>query len=283
MATLGDWWNGLDFLTKSLNLIGCNLSDDKVQHLACQLRSNTIWTTIYLSANSLKYSGVNAIAEALRVNTTLVRLTMSMNGVRVYPKPSIADALKCNHTLKYLCLSRNHINDYGGTSLAEALSDNWTLTHLDLKCNRIGDKAAKAFAKALSDTNDTLLSLNLSGNCIGHEGGMSIAAALRVNSTLTSLSITYNSYGLGVNRAIESAIKEDNFTLEKLHYRCRYRYKYDPGESLHDIYCPMMHPKARRNRRNRLETLQQKCARIIKLHCIVTSSLPPIIIQRHLL
>jgi len=63
--------------------------------------------------------------------------------------------------------------------------------------------------------NSTATSLNLGNNEVGEGGAQAIAEALRVNNTLTSLNLRYNSLGEGGAQAIAAALRE-NHTLTEL-------------------------------------------------------------------
>jgi len=63
--------------------------------------------------------------------------------------------------------------------------------------------------------NSTVTSLNLSSNnLLGEGGGQAIAAALRLNSTVTSLDLWDNWLGEGGGQAIAAALRETHTLTE---------------------------------------------------------------------
>ncbi|KJE97960.1 hypothetical protein CAOG_08025 [Capsaspora owczarzaki ATCC 30864] len=83
-----------------------------------------------------------------------------------------------------------------------------------LSDDEIGDAEAQAIAAALK-VNTTLTQLDLSENQIGNVGAQAIAEALKSNKTLTSLSLGKNQTGDAGAQAIAEALKV-NTTLTKL-------------------------------------------------------------------
>lgn len=107
-----------------------------------------------------------------------------------------AEPVQCAVTS--LNLANNMIGAVGAQSIASALAKpNSTLKSLNLYRNRIVLDGARAFAALLQDTkNCALQELNVAMNLIGDAGVTAIAEALRVNLSLTSLSIGDNDFGV---------------------------------------------------------------------------------------
>ncbi|KAL4624844.1 leucine-rich repeat-containing protein 71 isoform X2 [Arapaima gigas] len=78
------------------------------------------------------------------------------------------------------------------------IAENSTLAHLSLRNNHIGESGVRLIGAALSTpykANKSLLSLNLTFNCIGDAGAKHIAQGLRLNRTLLCLSMAFNNIG----------------------------------------------------------------------------------------
>ena len=59
--------------------------------------------------------------------------------------------------------------------------------------NKIGDEGGKAIGEALK-VNTSLTQISLEGNKIGDEGGKAIGEALKVNTSLTEIHLSENEY-----------------------------------------------------------------------------------------
>ena len=201
----------------SLNLGGNSIGDEGANSLAQVLRVNTSLSYLNLGGNSIEDEGANSLAQALRVNTSLSSLDLSRNSIDAHGANLLAQALRVNTSLSSLDLSRNFICAQGANSLAQALRVNSSLSFLNLSWNStgfkrtnfraqvlrikkgsrivfplrsftIGDQEANSLAQALR-VNTSLSSLDLSKNCIGAEGANFLAKALRVNTSLSSLNL----------------------------------------------------------------------------------------------
>lgn len=108
------------------------------------------------------------------------------------------------------------IGDEGAEEVGRALEDSTrNCKKLYLVGNNIGDRGIMSIAKALR-TNSTLTYLNLGMNKIGNEGAKEIATALKSNATLQTLSLARNSVAIEGATAIATAL-ETNCTLSNLY------------------------------------------------------------------
>ena len=81
------------------------------------------------------------------------------------------------------------------------------LTKIDcLDWNKIGAEGAKAIGEALK-VNTSLTEISLGGNNIGDEGGKAIREALKVNTSLTKIVLHDNNIGSEGGKAIGEALK----------------------------------------------------------------------------
>jgi len=132
--------------------------------------------------------------------------------------------------------------------LAEALKVNTSLEELDFNHSKIGNKGARALADALK-VNTTLKELDLSVNQIGNKGARALAEALKVNTGLKVLQL----WSIEIDRKLLDEI-------EKLLAK----------EAILE----------RQNQRKVSESLQQKCARLIRQERLDCSLIPKIIQER---
>ena len=186
----------------------CSLLKEQIQ----TLRVNTSLSSLNLCSASISDEGANSLAQALRVTTSLSSLNVRSNFIGDEEANLLAQTLRVNNSLSYLDLSDNSISVEGANLLAQALGVNTSLSSLDLDCNSIGDERANSFAQtlrvntslgfqfdwcwgsqlscsSLQGKHHSLPSLNLGSNSIGDEGANSIAQALTVNISLSSLDL----------------------------------------------------------------------------------------------
>ncbi|KAL1504242.1 hypothetical protein AB1Y20_010651 [Prymnesium parvum] len=195
----------------SLDLSGNRIGDEGTNEVAAALTTNTTLTSLRLSGNDIGAEGLREVAAALKTNTTLTSLDLSGNGIGAEGAREVAAALKTNTTLTSLDLSvrrlplRSHLlrphptpSTRPHTPAPPPLRPHHLHPPITSRTadNRIGAKGAKEVAAALK-TNTTLTSLNLSGNDIGAEGAKEVAAALKTNTTLTSLNLSYVEASVG--------------------------------------------------------------------------------------
>jgi hypothetical protein len=98
--------------------------------------------------------------------------------------------------------ARREVQFHDGRGLLDKLHglNAWCkVTVLRLQSCGLGEGGGLALAEALS-LNSTLTSLHLSENDLGEGGGRALAEALRLNSTLTSLHLSVNDLGEGGGR-----------------------------------------------------------------------------------
>ena len=129
-------------------------------------------------------------------------------------------ALPFNTTVRNLKLFYFRLSKENIDLLAHALSVNTSFSSLDL-CSphgigsTFGDDGANSPAQALR-VNTSLSSLHLGYNSIGHQGANSLAQALRVNTSLSSLELRNNSIGDEGANSLAQALRV-NTSLSSLH------------------------------------------------------------------
>jgi Leucine Rich repeat len=177
-----------DTLT-SVNLSSYKKYSFSAQHLAEVVRVNTSLKSIVFKRN--KMTCPRLLLESLAVNTVLTSLDLSRCDISLTDTDANAlkETLVVNASLVSLNLNGNNIDATGALALSQALVINSTLTYLGLSKNRrIGKQGVAALISALKK-NTTLTSINLARSASSLELIHSTAALLRVNTSLTSISL----------------------------------------------------------------------------------------------
>jgi Ran GTPase-activating protein (RanGAP) involved in mRNA processing and transport len=180
--------------------------------LAAALKGNQNMTELNISSNSMTYgsasgdmSGVIALADVISDMGALSSLSLKSNGLlNKESGEALAGVLKANSVLTELDISSN-FDQYNETSqdgagfaqaLAVGLIDNGAILSLNLLQNDIGIDQTKALTSILKE-HPTLKSLcgnagdetelDMSGNEMGKDDAIMLAAEIADNGTLTKL------------------------------------------------------------------------------------------------
>lgn len=150
------------------------------------LLSETAMKTLLLGSNVLWQFNVRELGKALRHNTTLETLSFSGTPLGRKGIEGIATGITGNSSLKTLDLSSVTPAVHGvlPESFKELLVNNDLVT---------GDQVAQILAPAIA-TNQSLESLNLSGNIITDVGAKAISDALLTNTSLTDFNLNHHPY-----------------------------------------------------------------------------------------
>ena len=216
----------LGWVLNKKKLLRLDLSDNGLEDaagsaLAAALRVNSSLQSLNLSENSLEDAAGSALAAALRVNSSLQSLDLS--GTRLSRRSiyQLGEALRDNSALRSLDLGANR--ELGNTrAVARVLSMNSSLRSLKLRCINMRGKGAIAIAGALR-TNNSLQELDLSHNAfdrgewgrLGGQVGARLSEALLVNSSLRSLQLCWNALCLQDMLQLAGALRV-NRTLTSL-------------------------------------------------------------------
>ena len=186
-----------------VDLIWCNIGPVGAQHLAQALCVNTSVKTLDLSDNLLGDKGAKALAEMLggngaessgTVDTTLEHVDLIWCNIGPVGAQHLAQALCVNTSVKTLKLSYNPLDDKGAKALAEMLGGNGaesseavntTLEHVDLRLCSIRPVGAHHLAQALR-VNTSVKTLKLSFNSLCDEGAKALAEMLGGNGAESS-------------------------------------------------------------------------------------------------
>lgn len=167
--------HSVDIPLTTLNLAGCNLTDEHVKIIANFLKKNPGITALDLSNNNISNVG----AQELAANNTLLSLNLAKNNIG----NSGALALAKNQKISNLNLSYNHIGDAGIKGIVdEGLKKNNIITTLDLSGNDISSTGAEYLFRSTIIT-----SLNISNN-----GLPNLDAKCFDNKSITHLDLSYN-------------------------------------------------------------------------------------------
>jgi len=213
---------------------------DFCDKLAAPMRNNTHLCSIDMTGSALGLAGAVALASAVSTNEggSLTALNLRGCGIGSDGLGEILAAIRQNisSNITTLLLWGNGLGDEGACALAKMLADSLddghkvgsshsatmgsqatsrtrqacNLIEIDLRMNRVTSAGAISLAQALK-VNQTLTSLGLKANGIGNDGAAALAESLqrKENSTLTSLSLMGNPiYGSG-KRVLQEAISFD--------------------------------------------------------------------------
>ncbi|XP_006637854.2 leucine-rich repeat-containing protein 34 isoform X1 [Lepisosteus oculatus] len=180
---------------EELDLGDCDLDTQSLIAFAIVLNHNKNAHVINLSRPLLfsqQEETTVHMARMLKVNRHLRELHLGKHEMKDFGVERLCDALSFNSTLRYLDLRCNSITRDGAKCLAELLKQNTGLEILDLASNRIEDDGAVYVSEALAMYNNTLKALSIPSNNIGARGLVSLAKALKVNTTLSHIYIWGN-------------------------------------------------------------------------------------------
>lgn len=164
--------------------------------IADALKTNSFLTLLSLSANAIGDEGALALSEALIFNSTLLNLHLDHNKIKDDGCRAIATSLLTNTTLTDLDLSVNDIENSTLEVLAGVLWRNTSLTDLNLGRSfslEVSNKSLEDFFRGL-ENNWGLKTLTLFSNNLTPLHAPHIAAAIKCNTALTKLTLSYNDF-----------------------------------------------------------------------------------------
>jgi len=232
-------------------------------------------THLTLDNNRINDFYLSTLAEYL---TKVEHLSLRRNMLGQHGARMLANMIKQRDGKKRCCLKSlnldgNRIGDDGALPLIEEMKWNTTLIKLDLSGNQLTDRTATKVADLL-EVNQSVIKLLLSRNSITNQGIEYLSQSLKVNFGLRSLTLLRNnSIGLPGIKSVTEMLKI-NYTLMSI--------RITNGKQIPEIR-QLLKPEEWRKRRNRRETLQQKCARIIRSKKMDPVAIPGMIREQHLL
>ncbi|GAA56049.1 Ran GTPase-activating protein 1, partial [Clonorchis sinensis] len=159
------------------------------------------------SRNRLENVGAQMLAKVLADMGSLEELSLCQNGIGIHGKDgmqSLSKILMANTKLRLLNLSDNTLTAEGGKIIAKALRSLGKLEELHLGDCILRSSGAQALAAVLDDpkVSPDLRVLNLSGNEITRQAGVSLVLSLGSKSHLESLDLNANEFGKSGIQAI---------------------------------------------------------------------------------
>jgi hypothetical protein len=162
-----------------LSFIRTNFSDSGTIVLAQFLKPNPLITKLELIDNHIGSLGCKHLSRALQHNEVLRILNLDFNPIGDEGCSLLSVGLVWSSSLKTLSLQYCQIGPVGVMSFAEeVIIKNQSLTSIDLTGNQLGVDGITYLAKALPTANPHLQSLNLSATCSFKDDGESGYLAL---------------------------------------------------------------------------------------------------------
>jgi len=206
---------------QALDISSLVLGNDGAMRISKMLKNNNTLKKLNIAKNFITGEGMNQILNALDTNTNLTNLDVSYNLFHDDDLiVAIANFLQKNATLEELNLSSTGISQ-GIDAVIEALHGNTTLQKLAISFTYnqcLGTTISNFLGK-----NNALKNLDISNCGLGKKDVKNIAAALKDNTAVKVLNISYNPIPVSDNGSIsdEGIIGfceslQNNRTLKKL-------------------------------------------------------------------
>lgn len=172
-----------------------SLSDNLVQWEGAQaiaklLKTTSSLTHFYLGRNGLEDEAIGLIFDAMALNSSVVDLGMDGSNpeTSIHSARSLLNMLESNTTLQELNLSFNTWGREVGKAIGEGLKRNKTLSDLSLNSCGFDAHSVRDVSEGLID-NRSLTVIDLSYNQMSDEGVEYLVQCLKLNQTLSRLSI----------------------------------------------------------------------------------------------
>eukprot|EP00808_Paulinella_micropora_P006379 g63022.t1 len=177
---------------QTLNLYGNNIGPDGAKAIGKALEVNKSITGLNLNLNNIGPDGAAAIGKALEVNHTLISLYLGDNEIGIAGAQAIGEGLVVNQSIKHIFIQGSLIDVEqlrdGQAEFVLMDAPGWGEYHPNRLDKQSYDDLSATVIASLLTVNKTLRNLNLRNHhCIGHQGKMQIASALKINPTLFDL------------------------------------------------------------------------------------------------
>lgn len=184
--------------------------------LAAAIEHNYTISTLDLALNDISCDCGIVLTQALKENSALTELNFEGNSFDGASGDAIAAKLKNDVSLRSIMLSGNNIGWDGGLAMARQLELNSTLLYLDISFNNLGSNgpATGCALAVMISKNSSLRHLDLEGNLLGREAGMSIGEAISKNNTLVTLNVRDNHFDLDVGAVLLKCLAENSTLMD---------------------------------------------------------------------
>ncbi|ETP55214.1 hypothetical protein F442_00213 [Phytophthora nicotianae P10297] len=215
------------YFSPEINVSHMAIGDDLACVFAACLLDLPMVTGLNARNNRLRDRGLQALVDVVVTKADLYHLDLSENKVDHHAAQALASYLSsASCSLQTLRLASADVDDDELVPFARALHSNKSLQILDVSRNSVGSSehlnvvrpsvttGGEALATMIS-INSTLTSLDLSWNYLRLAGAIEIGKALAYNSGLRELNLAYNAFGNAGAQAVGDALLS-NSTLQRL-------------------------------------------------------------------
>jgi hypothetical protein len=215
------------YFSPEINVSHMAIGDDLACVFADCLLDLPMVTGLNARNNRLRDRGLQALVNVVVTKADLYHLDLSENKVDSHAAHALASYLgSASCRLQTLRLASADVDDGELVPFARALHSNKSLQTLDVARNSVGSSehlnvvrpsvttGGEALATMIS-INSTLTSLDLSWNYLRLAGAVEIGRALAYNSGLRELNLAYNAFGNAGAQAVGDALLS-NTTLQRL-------------------------------------------------------------------
>ncbi|RDD47784.1 Glutamate-rich protein 3 [Trichoplax sp. H2] len=203
---------------QGLDLVSASLTHDQIKELATMVETKESLDSITVRNSNIDDESLKMLSESIQKSSAnITMLNLNLNRIGPEGGKHVIAVLRSQPSIEILMLHGNPLQDEGVKNLVDGLieiggvensndqlsmesssrgmSEKLNLNHIDLGDCNISDAGAKDIARLLVSC-PSITTLNLSGNpSIGPNGWKAIADSLKVNSTITTLSLDYNRLG----------------------------------------------------------------------------------------
>ncbi len=212
-----------DTLKTNQTLTKANLSHNKIGPDGAKYLSEALKTNITLLSLDVSHSniylalgvlGIQYLCELIKANHGLARINLSYSDIQPPSTKTLSEALKANYGLTSIVLTGNKLGPVGTQDICEALKINDALSAIDLSSTEMGDAGIKAIAEML-ELNKGLTDIKLGFNHpIGLEATEALSRALKINTTLTRISLKTNRVGPMGAHYLSQALQSNNSLID---------------------------------------------------------------------
>jgi hypothetical protein len=195
----GEFWTPLYMALdrcKRLVLNHNNLDYRGFQRLGQSLRSNRTLKSLHLKRDTLIGANATVLFEGLQANNTIEELVLNFCRFDQQGVDALSKSLQNNTSIKTLDFGACYLPDHFVEQIISSLVDHTTLKSLVLTLNSCHEGGTQAIARLLRSDYCRLTHLNLSHQKDGDNQKPcmeSLAEAIQVNTSLTSLKLSRNS------------------------------------------------------------------------------------------